>query len=85
MASPLVSGGPNCVLAEVNTDTGIPTCVDSEMTSVSMGLGAMFGMGNGNGPIQFDNAGNIYYTGTSTGYTFTLRKSVNGVVTPLVR
>jgi hypothetical protein len=84
-ATVLVSGGSNCVLAEINTDTGVPTCVDSELTSVSMGLGAMFGISNGNGPIQFDNAGNIYYTGTSTGYTFTLRKSVNGVVTPLVR
>lgn len=84
-ATALVSGGSNCVLAEINIDTGVPTCVDSELTSVSMGLGAMFGMGNGNGPIQFDNAGNIYYTGTSTGYTFTLRKSVNGVVTQLVR
>jgi len=83
-ATALVTGGSNCVLAEINTDTGIPTCVDSELTSVTMVLGAMFGF-NGNGPIQFDNAGNIYYTGTSTGYTFTLRKSVNGVVTPLVR
>jgi hypothetical protein len=85
-ATPLVSGGANCVLAEINTDTGVPTCVDSELTSVTMGMGTMFGpMGNGNPPIQFDDAGNIYYTGTSTGYSFTLRKNVNGVVTPLVR
>jgi hypothetical protein len=85
-ATPLVSGGANCVLAEINTDTGVPTCVDSELTSVTMGMGMMFGpMGNGNAPIQFDDAGNIYYTGTSTGYSFTLRKNVNGVVTPLVR
>jgi hypothetical protein len=85
-ATALVTGGPNCVLAEVNTDSGVPTCVDSELTSVTMGLGSTFGsLTNGNGPIQFDDAGNIYYTGTSTGYSFTLRKSVNGVVTPLVR
>ena len=85
-ATPLVSGGANCVLAEINTDTGVPACVDSELTSVTMGMGTMFGpMGNGNAPIQFDDAGNIYYTGTSTGYSFTLRKNVNGVVTPLVR
>jgi hypothetical protein len=85
-ASPLVSGGPNCALAEVNTDTGIPTCVDSELTSVTMGYGSMFGpLWIGNAPIQFDDAGNIYYTGTSTGYSFTLRKNVNGVITQLVR
>ena len=85
-ATPLVSGGASCVLAEINTDTGVPTCVDSELTSVTMGMGTMFGsLGNGNAPIQFDDAGNIYYTGTSTGYSFTLRKNVNGVVTPLVR
>ena len=84
--SPLVSGGPNCALAEVNTDTGIPTCVDSELTSVAMGYGSMFGpLWIGNAPIQFDDAGNIYYTGTSTGYSFTLRKNVNGVVTQLIR
>ena len=83
----LVSDGARCVLAEVNTDTGVPTCVDSEITSVTMGLGFMFGPagGNGNAPIQFDDAGNIYYTGQSTGYSFTLRKNVGGVITPLVR
>ena len=86
IATPLVSGGANCVLAEINTDTGIPTCVDSELTSVTMGMGTMFGpMGNGNPPIQFDDAGNIYYTGTSVGIPFTLRKNVNGVVTVIVR
>jgi hypothetical protein len=85
--TPLVTDGARCVLAEVNTDTGVPTCVDSEITSVTMGLGYIFGPagGNGNAPIQFDDAGNIYYTGQSTGYTFTLRKNVNGVITPLVR
>ena len=84
--TPLVNGGTNCVLAEVNTDTGSPTCVDNELTSITMGMGTMFGpFGNGNAPIQFDDAGNIYYSGTSTGYTFTLRKNVNGVVTPLMR
>lgn len=82
----LVSDGARCVLAEVNTDTGAPTCVDSEITSVTMGLGYMFGpAGNGNAPIQFDDAGNIYYTGQVTGFSFTLRKNVNGVITPLVR
>jgi len=87
LSTQLVSDGAGCVLAEVNTDTGVPTCVDSEITSVTMGLGYMFGPagGNGNAPIQFDDAGNIYYTGQSTGYTFTLRKNVNGVITPLVR
>jgi len=84
--TPLVNGGTNCVLAEVNTDTGIPTCVDNELTSITMVMGQAVGLfGNGNAPIQFDDAGNIYYSGTSTGYTFTLRKNVNGVVTPVVR
>jgi hypothetical protein len=85
--TPLVADGARCVLAEVNTESGIPTCVDSELTMVTMGLGFMFGPAgaNGNAPIQFDDAGNIYYTGQSVGYSFTLRKNVNGVITPLVR
>jgi hypothetical protein len=82
--TPLVADGARCVLAEVNTESGIPTCVDSELTMVTMGFGSMFGpLWVGNAPIQFDDAGGIYYTGMSGGL-FTLRKNVNGVVTPIV-
>jgi hypothetical protein len=86
LSTQLVSDGAGCVLAEVNTDTGVPTCVDSEITSVTMGLGYTFGPTGayGNAPIQFDDAGNIYYTGQSGGY-FTVRKNVNGVITSLIR
>lgn len=83
----LVSGGRYCVFAEVNLDTGIPTCVDEEMSSVSMGMGYSFGSSaNGNPTIQFDDAGNVYYSGqaNSGSFGFTLRKKVGSTVSTLV-
>lgn len=82
----LVSGGSTCVLLTVNTDSGLPTCVDPAMNSVSMSMGYAFGaMANGNPPIQFDDSGNVYYSGVASGgFTFTLRKNVGGVISSLV-
>lgn len=88
-ARPLYNGGPNCILAEVDADSGNPVCVDSQITSVTTTYG-MYGTGSANSPIQFDRQGNIYYVGTlapgqSPGPMMaTLRKSVNGVVTSLI-
>ena len=94
-ARSLYTGGPNCVLAEVDADSGNPVCVDSQITNVTtiLGVGGFYGMSGGNSPIQFDNAGNIYYVGfaTQSGSSqpplagmLTLRKNVNGTVTNLI-
>ena len=92
-ARPLYTGGPNCILAEVDADTGNPVCVDSQITAVSSSFG-VFGPFSGtvtNAPIQFDQAGNIYYVGTIPNTSSvpgpamtTLRRSSNGVMTSLV-
>lgn len=84
----LVVGGSVCVLAEVNTDTGVPTCVDPAMTSIQTTMGNMYGISsNGNPPVQFDSAGNIYYMGVAYGAGFmglTLRASANGTIRNIV-
>jgi hypothetical protein len=80
----LTTGGMQCVLAEVNTETGIPTCVDSSLTQMNMGMGYMYGPAtNGNPPIQFDADGNIYYSGFAN-MKFSLRKFVGGQIVDLV-
>ena len=92
-ARPLYTGGPNCLLAEVDADSGNPVCVDSALVSVSISLGSVVASSSpvGNSPIQFDSSGGIYYVGqvpTSlpgmTANLITLRKSLNGVVTNLI-
>ena len=92
-ARPLYAGGPNCVLAEVDADSGNPVCVDSQISNVTtmFGMNGFYGMSGGNSPIQFDNAGNIYYVGfvtpsanTPIGGMVTLRKNVNGTVSNLI-
>ena len=84
----LTAGGVKCAFAEVDSDTGIPTCVDSEIFSVTMGFGYSFGaFFNGNSPVQFDSSGAVYYAGSvNTGgmSQFTLRKYLNGSITKLV-
>lgn len=87
----LTTRGTGCVFAEVNLDTGIPTCVDPELTNVTMGLGMTYGLvSNGNPPIQFDDAGNVYYSGMASSNgssptpSFTLRKNVGGVISKIV-
>ena len=56
------------------------------MTSINVSMGYSFGsFMNGNPALQFDDAGNLYYAGvTSGGSTFTLRRNANGVITNLV-
>lgn len=84
-ATALTLGATPCVLAEVNPDTGVPTCVDSELSSISL-TPTMFGRGNS--PVQFDVAGNIYYLGSLNVNGSTpkqaLRKYVNGNVVSLI-
>ena len=74
----LEQGGALCALAEVNSSTGVATCVDSTIENVSLTL-----MNTDLAPIQFDAQGNIYYTGTANS-KFVLRKSVNGVISDII-
>jgi hypothetical protein len=74
----LEQGGPLCSLAEVNSTTGVASCVDSTIESVALTL-----MMSDSAPIQFDGLGNIYYTGRANG-KFVLRKSVNSIVSNII-
>ena len=75
----LITSGPTCVLAEVEPTTGVPTCVDGTIQSVSWNS-----MGSKtNPPVQFDAAGNMFYVGTLAGKTV-LRKYSAGSVSNLV-
>lgn len=83
----LVTAGPQCVFVEVNVESGIPTCVDTEIMNVQTTFGNMYGLSNnGNPPVQFDNAGNVYYLGTVTGAVMQsiLRVYSNGSVRSIV-
>ena len=72
--TPLVSNGPNCVLAEVNQQTGIPTCIDSSIQQIYW---------NFDRPIQFDQVGRIYVVGEASNRTV-LRRYHNGQATDIV-
>jgi hypothetical protein len=75
----LVSGGTQCVFAEVPVSTGIPTCIDGTIESVAWSLGES----KTSAPVQFDSAGSIYYAGSLAGKTV-LRKYSAGTVSNLV-
>ena len=82
----LVSGAPSttngCILAEVNRDSGIPTCIDNSLSSIDWDFKA-FGPGK-NDPIQFDNSGGIYYAGRTVEGRQVLRRSRVGTITDLI-
>jgi len=84
-ATALTSGATPCVLAEVNPDTGVPSCIDDALSSIRL-TPTMFGRGNS--PVQFDSAGNIYYLGSQNvnggSPKQVLRKYVNGNVVSLI-
>jgi len=69
------ASGPSCLLAQIDTASGIPSCVDSTITSVTWKTK--------NPPIQFDAQGGIFYLGKANGKDV-LRRSIDGVVTDLV-
>jgi hypothetical protein len=76
----LVPGGPQCLLAEVEQSTGIPTCVDGSLNSITwQGLGT-----ERNSPIQFDSSGAVYYQGTTSSGNTVVRKWSNGVGADLI-
>lgn len=73
------SNGPWCLLAEVDRATGVPSCVDGSLSSISW----PYPGSGGNPPIQFDATGAVYYAGWA-GMTTVLRKYANGTSTDLV-
>lgn len=74
----LAQGGALCMLAEVNSLTGVASCVDSTIESVALTMSM-----SDTAPVQFDGQGNVFYTGMSNS-KFVLRKSVNGTVTNII-
>jgi hypothetical protein len=70
----LVPGGPQCLLAEVEQSTGIPTCIDGTMSSITWSSAGNFR----NPPIQFDDSGSVYYQGTTNSGSTVLRKWSSG-------
>jgi hypothetical protein len=76
----LTEGGLACLLAEVNYLTGMPTCLDSDVTSIQWEeTWTRHGK-----PIQFDKQGNIFFVaGLASGKT-SLRKYSNGTVKSLI-
>jgi len=76
----LTTGGTPCLLAVVDVSTGVPTCVDSTLDSITSSLGIN---GGGNSPIQTDASGAVYYAGYS-GSSTVLRKAKTGVITNLI-
>jgi hypothetical protein len=77
----LTTGGTTCLLAVVDVSTGVPTCVDSTLDSITWRLG--LNGGGGNSPIQIDSSGAVYYAGY-VGSTSVLRKAKNGAITDLI-
>jgi len=75
-------GAVSCLLAEVAKSTGNPICIDSSLTSIQWNLSG----GSSRiprDPIQFDDAGAIYYIGSTSSSTV-LRKYLDGSFTDLV-
>ncbi|CAB4657947.1 unannotated protein [freshwater metagenome] len=72
--TPLVVNGPNCLLAEVSQQSGIPTCIDNSLTNISWGIDK---------PIQFDSSGRLYFVGDSNGRAV-LRRYAAGQATDLI-
>ena len=58
----IVTGSPLCVLAEVDEFSGNPRCVDEKLASVNSDALNSWSS-HLNPSVQFDDAGNIYYSG----------------------
>jgi hypothetical protein len=69
----LVSGGGKCLLASVDKATGVPTCIDNSLQSISWNA-----LNRNSPPIQFDSYGAIYYSGTASNGKTVLRMFKDG-------
>lgn len=70
-----------CLLAEVSKSTGIPVCIDSELSSINWPSTDTSWSYN---PIQFDSEGAIYYAGTDSSGKVTLKKYKDGTSSSLI-
>ena len=73
-------GSVSCLLAEVAKSTGDPTCIDSDLSSISWSSTTSYEFD----PIQFDESGSIYYVGTDSTGKSVLRRYKDGTATSLV-
>lgn len=73
-------GTAQCLLAEIARDTGDPVCIDSTLDSIQWSDENRW---PGGSPIQFDDAGSIYYVGTA-GSATVFRKFTSGVSSDLI-
>ena len=73
-------GTASCLLAEVTKSTGDPTCIDSDLSSISWSSTTSYEFD----PIQFDESGSIYYVGTDSTGKSVLRRYKDGTATSLV-
>jgi len=72
--------GKGCLLAEVAKSTGIPSCIEAEVSSIRW----TYGIGlETNKPIQFDDQGSINYLAYG-GAGLRLRRYANGSITDLI-
>jgi hypothetical protein len=79
----LGSGAGTCLLAQVDRASGVPTCVDSTLSSITWDTGWNT-VNPGNDPIQFDSSGAAYYTGMTDAGSAVLRKFAGGSRTDLI-
>jgi hypothetical protein len=80
----LTQGGQPCLLAKVNMLSGIPSCVDSSLSQIMWARGGS--TVKKTPPVQFDNAGSVYYAGYSfvNNSTVLRRVSSTGAVTDII-
>ena len=77
---PLVPDGPECLLAVVDASNGVPTCIDGDLNGISWD----YSYSEKGGPIQFDDAGAIYYKGYDSNWNTVLRRNSGGVIKDLI-
>jgi hypothetical protein len=71
-----------CLLAEVSTATGIPTCIEDQLTSVQWLESNASSLKNKS--IQFDGSGAIYYLARKNAGALVLRRYAGGTKTDLI-
>ena len=77
------NGTETCLLARIDLDTGLPTCVNPNLTQVFWPDYSM--NPSVNDPVQFDAAGNVYYSGyVNGGSQFNRWDPVTGATTVLL-
>ncbi len=74
-------GDGDCLLARVDRSTGLMSCVDSTLSSITWPDDQW---GYRNPAVQFDDKGAVYYEGWTTDGRTVLRRSHNGVTKNLI-